>query len=159
MTLTSSCASQGFIWPAGTASVSLLYPLFEEIRALSNNYTILLNVTQENIYPTVTAAIVENIGSTSDAFSFYGASTQGASRFVPQSMLESPESIQGVAEAIWKGVEIGAALVGDHSAGVLTLPTPLVLFGGMPAATKQQVNETGANPGFYDAAWHVFYSA
>ena len=73
-------------------------------------------------------------------------------------MLESSESIQKFAEAIWKGVEIGTALLVDHLAGVVSPQTTMSLYGGMPAATRQQVNETGANPGFYDAAWHVFYS-
>ena len=149
-------ASQGFIWPADKASVSLLYPLFEEIRTLSNNYTVLSNVT--NLYPSVTAAIVDDIGPIADAGSFYGASTQLASRFVPRSMLESSESIQKFAEAIWKGVEIGTALVEDHLTGALNRPITVNLFGTVPAATRQQVNETGANPGSYAAAWHVVYS-
>lgn len=106
------------------------------------------------MYPSVTAAVVENIGPASDAGSFYGASMQLASRFVSQSMLESTESIQSVAEAIWKGLEIITSPVG----GTGSLPAFGAILGGMSAATKRRANETGANPGFYDAAWHVAYS-
>ena len=92
------------------------------------------------------------MGPATDAGSFYGSSTQLASRFVPQSMLESTESIQSVAEAIWQGLEIVTAPAGGNLPGFATL------LGGMPAATKHHVNDTGANPGFYNAAWHVAYS-
>ena len=143
------------MWPLEKASKSQLYPLFDEIRALSSNYTVLSNVTQE--YSTVTAAIVENVSPSADAFSFYGGSTELASRFVSQSMLEDPQSIRRVGEAIWKGLEIGTSPLKDRPVGVLDNQLGVVLFGSMPAATKARVNETGANPGFYDAAWHVVY--
>ena len=155
MTQSSLCISQNFIWPVEKVSISQLYPLFDDIRALSNNYTVLSNVTQE--YSTLTAAIVENVGPSADAVSFYGGSTELASRFVPQSMLEDPQSIQSVAEAIWEGLQIGTAALKDRPAGVFDPQVGAILFGDMPAATKERVNETGANPGFYDAAWHVLY--
>ncbi|KAH0836360.1 hypothetical protein J3R83DRAFT_7913 [Lanmaoa asiatica] len=149
--------SLDFMWPAGKASVSLLYPLFEEIRALSSNYTVISNVTQESMYSSLTAAIVENVSPAADAISFYGGSTELASRFVPQSMLESSQSIQSVAEAIWEGLQIATAPLKDQPAGVFNPQVGMILFGAMAAATKNQVNETGANPGFYEAAWHVVY--
>ena len=135
--------------------MSQLYPLFDEIRALSDNYTVLSNVTYE--YPTLTAAIVEGVSPSDDVLSFYGGSTALASRFVPQSMLEDPQSIQRVAEAIWEGLQIATAPLKDHPAGVFDNQLGVALFGSTAAATKAQVNETGANPGFYDAAWHVLH--
>ena len=155
MTRSSLGISQNFIWPVEKASISQLYPLFDEIHALSNDFTVLSNVTQE--YSTVTAAIIENVGPSADAVSFYGGSMESASRFVPQSMLEDPESIQHVAEAIWDGLQIVTAPLKDRPAGVFDPQLGAILFGSMPAATKARVNETGANPGFYDAAWHVVY--
>ena len=135
--------------------MSALYPLFDEIRALSNNYTVLSNETCE--YPTHNAAMVEYVGPVNDNASFYGGSLELASRFVPQSMLEDPESIQRVAEAIWEGRKIAIAPLEDHPSGVFEPQIEALLFGDMPAATKARVDETGANPGLYDAAWHVVY--
>ena len=144
------------MWPVKKASKSQLYPLFDEIRALSGNYTVLSNVTHE--YSTLTAAIVEVVSPSADTFSFYGGSTELASRFVPQSMLEDPKSIQSVAGAIWAGLQIGTAPLKDRPAGVFNPQVGATLFGDMPAATQERVNETGANPGLYDAAWHVVYA-
>jgi hypothetical protein len=155
VTRSSLDVSQDFLWPVEKASISQLYPLFDEIRALSNNFTVLSNTTQE--YSTLTAAIVENASPSADAVSFYGGSTELASRFVPQSMLEDPQSVQRVAEAIWEGLQIATAPLEDLPAGVFDPQVGAILFGDMAAATKAQVNETGANPGFYDAAWHVLY--
>ena len=112
---------------------------------------------ETHYYPTLTAAIVENVSPSADAVSFYGGSTELASRFVPQSMLEDPRSIQSVAQAIWEGLRINTAPLKDGPAGVFESQVGAILFGDMPAATKERVNETGANPGFYDAAWHVLY--
>ena len=72
-------------------------------------------------------------------------------------MLEDPQSIQSVAEAIWQGLQVNTALRQDHPAGVFDRQVGAILFGPMAAATKDRVNETGANPAFYDAAWHVLY--
>ena len=146
---------QSFIWPVVKASISQLYPLFDEIRALSSNYTVVSNTTHD--YATLTAAIFENVGPSADAVSFYGGSTELASRFVPQSMLEEPQSIQSVAEAIWQGLEISTAPLKDRPTGVFDHQVGAILFGDMAAATKDRVNETGANPGFYGAAWHVLF--
>ncbi|KAH0835910.1 hypothetical protein J3R83DRAFT_9806 [Lanmaoa asiatica] len=123
-----------FVWPARKAPVSLLYPLFEEIRALSENYTVLSNHTQESMYPSLTAAIVEYASPAVDADSFYV-----------------------FAKAIWEGLEISTAPLKDQPAGVFNPQVGMYLVGVMAAATKNQVNETGANPGFYGAAWHVVY--
>ncbi|KAF8433267.1 hypothetical protein L210DRAFT_3763652 [Boletus edulis BED1] len=147
--------SLSFIWPVAKASISQLYPLFDELRALSSNYTIISNVTHD--YPTLTAAIEQNVSPSADAVSFYGGSTELASRFVPRSMLEDAQSIRIVAEAIWEGLQIVTAPLQDHPGGVFEKQVGAILFGDMPAATKERVNETGANPGFYDAAWHVLY--
>ena len=147
---------QRFYWPAAeNASMSLVYPLFDEIRARSSSYIVVSNVT--DYYPTLTAAIVENVSPSVEAISFYGASTEFASRLVPQSMLEDSQSIQTVAEAIWQGLQIATAPLQDHPAGVFAFQGGVALFGNMPTATKDRVNETGANPGFYNAAWHVVY--
>ena len=108
-------------------------------------------------YSTLTTAIVENVSPSADAVSFYGGSTELASRFVSQSALEDPQSIQRVAEAIWEGLQIATAPLKDNPAGVFDTQVGAILFGDMAAATKARVNETGANPGFYDAAWHVLY--
>ena len=97
------------------------------------------------------------MGPSIDDTRFYGGSTELASRFVSQSMLEDPQSIQRVAEAIWEGLQIATAPLKDRPAGVFDPQVGAILFGDMPAATKERVNETGANPGFYDAAWHVLY--
>ncbi|KAN0091547.1 hypothetical protein V8E55_005113 [Tylopilus felleus] len=146
----------GFFWPVGKASIVQLYPLFDEIRALSSNYTVVLNVTGH--YPTLTAAMFEYVGPVADNIGFYGASTELASRFVPQLMLEDPQSTQTIAEAVWEGLQIATDPLQDHIAGVLGIKAYVILLGDVAAATKDRVNETGANPGFYDAAWLVIYS-
>jgi hypothetical protein len=146
---------QGFMWPVEKASMSQLYPLFDEIRAFSNNYTVLSNVTHE--YPTLNAAMVGLMGPAIDDARFYGGSTERASRFVPQSMLEDPQSIQHVAEAIWEGLQIATAPLKDRPAGVFDSQAGAIVIGNTAAATKERVNETGANPGLYDAGWHVVY--
>ncbi|KAI9457167.1 hypothetical protein HD554DRAFT_2042408 [Boletus coccyginus] len=53
------------IWPVEKVSISQLFPFFDEIPTLSNNYTIVSNVTHE--YPTLTATIVENVSPSADA--------------------------------------------------------------------------------------------
>ena len=97
------------------------------------------------------------MGPSIDDTRFYGGSTELASRFVPQSMLEDPQSIQCVAEAIWEGLQIATAPLKHRPAGVFDHQVGVVLFGDTAAATKERVNDTGANPGLYDAAWHVLY--
>ena len=100
----------------------------------------------------------EYVGPVADNIGFYGASTELASRFVPQSMLEDPQSTQTIAEAVWEGLQIATDPLQDHIAGVLGIKAYVILLGDVAAATKDRVNETGANPGFYDAAWLVIYS-
>ncbi|KAF8554875.1 FAD-binding domain-containing protein [Imleria badia] len=146
-------------WPADKASVSLLYPFFEELLGLSNDYTVASNKTEESMFPSVTTAEQENIGPFYDSTNSYGGSIHVASRFVSQSMLESSQSIQNVAEAIWEGYQIVSAPSKFAPAGIITPQTAVFLFGDMPASSKDQVNTTGANPGFFDAAWHVIFSA
>ena len=136
--------------------MSPLYPLFDEIRAQSSSYIVASNVTE--YYPTLTAVTVDKLSPSVDAISFYGASTELASRLVPQSMLEDSQSIQTIAEAIWEGLQITTAPLQDHPPGVFALQGGVALSGNMPTATKDRVNETGANPGLYNAAWHVIYS-
>lgn len=111
------------------------------------------------MFPSVTAAALENIGPFYDTTNSYGGSSNLASRFVSQSMLESSQSIQSVAEAIWEGYQIVSAPLKNAPAGTITSQTAVFLFGDMPASSKDQVNATGANPGFFDAAWHVIYGA
>ncbi|KAG6374632.1 hypothetical protein JVT61DRAFT_3996 [Boletus reticuloceps] len=137
--------SLSFIWPVAKASISQLYPLFDELRALSSNYTIISNVTHD--YPTLTAAIEQNVSPSADAVSFYGGSTELASRFVPRSMLEDAQSIQIVAEAIWEGLQIVMAPLKDHPAGVFEKQVGAILFGDMPAATKATRQRDRREPG------------
>lgn len=101
---------------------------------------------------------MENAGPSGDTLSLHGVSTELASRFVPRSMLEEPQSIHSVAEAIWEGLEIASTPLKDHPAGLFDHQVGAILFGDMAAATRDHVNETGANPGFYGAAWHVLYT-
>ncbi|KAG9309448.1 hypothetical protein JVU11DRAFT_10417 [Chiua virens] len=146
-----------FLWPAEHASISVLYPLFDELRALSSNYTILSNITQESLYPSLATAILEGVGPQDDSLALYGGSTEIASRFVPQSMFESPESVQSVAEAIWEGLQIATAPLADYPDGVFNPQVSGFIMGEMPIAMRDRVNETAANPGFFDAAWEVVY--
>ncbi|KAG9309872.1 hypothetical protein JVU11DRAFT_9900 [Chiua virens] len=150
--------SLSFSWPARHASVALFYPLYDELRTLSSNYTVLSNFTQEFVYPSVATAIVEHFGPAADSVIAYGSSTELGSRYVPQSMLESLGSVQSIAEAIWEGLEIASAPLRDYPAGIPKPQVGLSIFGDVPAATRHRVNETGANPGAYDAAWHVLYT-
>ncbi|KAG9318947.1 hypothetical protein JVU11DRAFT_1062 [Chiua virens] len=146
-----------FMWPAGHVSVSTLYPLFDEIRALSSNYTVVSNFTQESMYSSHSIAVLEDIGPSADAATYYGGATELSSRFVPRSVLETAESIQRVAEAIWEGVQIAAAPMEGNPPGVFNPQIHAALMGHMPVGLKQHVNDTAANPAFYDAAWHVMY--
>ncbi|KAG9309873.1 hypothetical protein JVU11DRAFT_9901 [Chiua virens] len=103
-----------FFWPARHVAVSLLYPFFDELRALSSDYAILSNDTKEFMYPSFANAAVEHVGPAVEAYYSYGGSTELASRLVPQSMLENPKSIDRVAEAIWEGLQIATAPLEDY---------------------------------------------
>lgn len=108
-------------------------------------------------FPSVTAAESENIGPFFDSLNFYGSSNQLSSRLVPYSSLIASTSVQEVAEAIWAGTQILNAPLESGAPGTFGVVPPFLL-GNMPAATRQKVNETGANPGLYEAAWHVVFA-
>lgn len=112
------------------------------------------------MFPTVSAAIEQNLGPFFDALNLYGASSQLASRLVPQSYIDpsDPSSITAVAEAIWSGLQIISRPHQSNATGLLGTGA-VFLLGDMPVATSKLVNKTGANPGLYAAAWHVVYSA
>ncbi|KIJ66529.1 hypothetical protein HYDPIDRAFT_26869 [Hydnomerulius pinastri MD-312] len=150
-----------FYWPTPSTSLSSLYPFFTDLIALAGNYTVASNTTAEAMFPSVSAAQQENIGPFFDSTSFYGASTELASRLVPQSMLSpsNPESISRVAEAIWEGLQIVGAPLKDVPAGTFTPDIAVFILGDMPAATREKANQTGANPGLYEASWHIAYAA
>ncbi|KAF9225235.1 hypothetical protein BS17DRAFT_807574 [Gyrodon lividus] len=149
-----------FYWPSHSASLSILYPFYTDLFALSGNYTITSNTTAEAMFPSVNVAEQESIGPLTDA-SFFGASTELSSRLVPQSVLSpsNPQSIANVAEAIWNGFQIVSAPLRDIPAGTFTPQIGVIIVGNMPAATKDKADETGANPGLYEASWHVLYEA
>ncbi|KAH7887250.1 hypothetical protein F5I97DRAFT_2007649 [Phlebopus sp. FC_14] len=148
-------------WPTPSAPLSILYPFFDDINALSDNYTVVSNNTANAMYSTVTVAEQEEIGPFFDSTSFYGASTELASRFVPQSYLSPsrPESIAKVAEAIWDGLQTIDAVLKDSPAGALTTETAVFILGDMPAATRNRSMATGSNPGLYEASWHVTFAS
>jgi hypothetical protein len=109
------------------------------------------------MFASVTAAETENIGPFFDSVNLYGASNQLSSRLIPQTSLSTPTSIQKVAEAIWTGSQILNEPLLSGPSGTFGAVPPFLL-GNMPAATRQKANETGANPGLYEAAWHVVYA-
>ncbi|KAF9225239.1 hypothetical protein BS17DRAFT_815845, partial [Gyrodon lividus] len=150
-----------FCWPSHSASLSILYPFYTDLFALSGNYTITSNTTAEAMFPSVNVAEQESIGPFSDATSFFGASTEASSRLVPKQMLSpsNPQSIAKVAEAIWDGLQIVSVPLKDNPAGTFTPEISVIIMGNMPAATKDKADETGANPGLYEASWHVLYGA
>lgn len=127
---------------------------------LSSNYTVTSNTTSAEMFPTISAAIEQNIGPVFDALNLYGASNQLASRLVPQSYIDpsNPSSITAVSEAIWSGLQIVNAPLQSEATGLLGA-VPALILGDMPAATSTLANETGANPGLYAAGWHVVYAA
>ena len=45
----------------------------------------------------------------------------------------------------------------DRPSGIFNTQVGGILFGDMAVVMKALANETGTNPGFYDAAWHVLY--
>ena len=82
--------------------------------------------------------MVDYVSPTVDAASFYGGSMELTSCFVPQSMLENPQSIQCVVEAIWEGLQVATAPLKDRPAGVFDSQVSVILFGN-----KQYCNQTG----------------
>ncbi|KAJ8595775.1 FAD-binding domain-containing protein [Rhizopogon salebrosus TDB-379] len=144
-----------FYWPTTTSQISTLYPFFSELLALSSNYSIVSNTT--STFPSVTAAEVGNIGPFFDNLNLYGASNQLSSRLVPHTSLTTSASIQTVAEAIWAGAQILNAPLQSGVPGTLGAVPPFLL-GNMPYATRQKANETGANPGLYEASWHIVFA-
>ncbi|OJA12133.1 hypothetical protein AZE42_09037 [Rhizopogon vesiculosus] len=143
-----------FYWPTTTSQISSLDPFFSELLTLSYNYSIASNTT--STFPSVSAAQIESIGPFFDSLNFYGASNQLSSRLVPQASLTTSTSVQEVAEAIWAGTQILNAPLQSGAPGTFGVAPPFLL-GNMPAATRQKANETGANPGLYEAAWHVLF--
>lgn len=112
------------------------------------------------MFPSISVANAQSIGPLFEAHNLYGASDQLASRLVPQSHLDpsNPSSITAVAEAIWKGLQIINEPLQSNETGLLGT-VPVVILGGLPAATSKLVNSTGANPGLYAASWHIIYGA
>lgn len=146
-----------FYLPTTTSHISTLYPIFSELLTLSSNYSVVSNTTSATMFASVTAAETENIGPFFDSVNLYGASNQLSSRLIPQTSLSTPTSIQKVAEAIWTGSQILNEPLLSGPSGTFGAVPPFLL-GNMPAATRQKANETGANPGLYEAAWHVVYA-
>ncbi|KIJ10986.1 hypothetical protein PAXINDRAFT_171977 [Paxillus involutus ATCC 200175] len=144
-------------WPTPLAPVSILFPFFTELLSLSSNYTVVYNNTAAAMFPSVANAEIVNIAPFMDSVNMYGASNEIASRLIPYTSLSSAESSATVAEAIWAGVQIMANGQQTGEPGVLgNLP---IIFADMPAKTRQMVNASGANPGIYDATWHVIYAS
>ncbi|KAF8432968.1 hypothetical protein L210DRAFT_3412981 [Boletus edulis BED1] len=141
--------SLAFLWPTSSADLCDLYPFFEELEGRSSNYTVMSNVTLT--FPSISAAVLQGIGPLFEQLDLYGSSNQLASRLIPKSSIDpsNPSSITAVAEGIWNGLQI-VDLLGN---------APVIIFGHLPGATSQSVNNTGANPGLYAAAWHVVYAA
>ncbi|KAF9226963.1 hypothetical protein BS17DRAFT_765085 [Gyrodon lividus] len=139
-----------FYWPSPAAPLSILFPFFQELLSLSEDYTISFNETAASKYASVLEAETEFLGPFADNISSYGASIQMSSRLIPQSSLSSSESAVQVAEAISAGVQRINAVLGIGGA------SPLI-FGSMPAGSRSKVDETGANPALYEAAWHVMF--
>lgn len=112
------------------------------------------------MFPTIGAAIEQDIGPLFDALNLYGASNQLASRLVPKSYIDpsNPPSITAVAEAIWDGLQIVNGPLRSNTTGLLGT-VPVFILGDMPGATSKSINKTGANPGLYAAGWHVVYAA
>ncbi|KAF9226959.1 FAD-binding domain-containing protein [Gyrodon lividus] len=142
-------------WPTPLAPVSILFPFFTELLSLSSNYTILSNNTAAAMFPSVANAEIFNIAPFMDSLNMYGASNQIASRLIPHTHLSSAESAATVAEAIWAGVRIMDDAQQPGDAGLLgSIP---IIFADMPARTRNMVNASAANPGIYDATWHVMF--
>jgi len=100
---------------------------------------------------------MESIGPFFDNLNLYGASNQLSSRLIPYTSLTTSTSIRGVAEAIWAGAQILNSPLQSGAPGTFGIVPPFLL-GNMPAATRDKANQTGANPGLYEAAWHVIYA-
>ncbi|KIJ10985.1 hypothetical protein PAXINDRAFT_119222 [Paxillus involutus ATCC 200175] len=148
-------------WPTPSTPLSILYPFFDDLIASSGNYTVASNNTASPMFPTVTAAEQENIGPFFDSTSFYGASTQLASRLIPQPYLDpsNPDSITKIAEAIWEGLQTVNDVLKENPAGALSTESAAFILGDMPAVTRNKSMKTGANPGLYEASWHVTFAS
>lgn len=141
--------------------MSDLFPFFDELKGLSSDFTVVSNTTSASMFPSIGAAIEQNVGPIFEEGARYGAYNQVASRLIPQSHLDpaNPSSIKAVAQAIWKGLEMVNAPLHANASGLLG-NVPVVILGGLPAATLSKlVNNTGANPALYSASWHVIFSA
>ncbi|KIJ64523.1 hypothetical protein HYDPIDRAFT_28463 [Hydnomerulius pinastri MD-312] len=147
-------------WPSHTAPLSILFPFFEELRSLSENFKVTSNRTAEAMFNSVSEAEFKLLGPEADRISPYGASMQMSSRLIPQSSLSSPDSAMQAAEAIWAGVQRINAVLSKHPEGTFNkLASPLI-FGSLPGgSTRSTVDETGTNPALYQAAWHVMFGS
>ncbi|EGO02333.1 hypothetical protein SERLA73DRAFT_159274 [Serpula lacrymans var. lacrymans S7.3] len=148
-----------FYWPTAAAPLSILFPFFEDVISRNSSYTVVSNTTSAAMFSSVTEAETQSIGPFYDELNFYGANVRMSSRLVPQTMLTTSENIENIAQAIWQGMEILNQPFGSSPPGVLGSTTPVMIVGDMPAATRTRANETGANPGLYEASWHIIYAA
>lgn len=112
------------------------------------------------MFPTVSAAVEQNIGPFFNSFNLYGASNQLASRLVPKSAINpsTPASIAAVATAIWEGLQIINKPLAQDVQGLFGT-VPAFILGDLPRGDADAVNATGANPGLYAGAWNVVYAA
>ncbi|CCM05592.1 uncharacterized protein FIBRA_07820 [Fibroporia radiculosa] len=149
--------SLDFYWPSSLASVSMFYPIFEDILAQSSSYNVTSNTTSQTMFSSVTQAEIMEIGPFFDAVNIYGMANRLASRLIPYYNMTTSEGQTAVAEAIWAGAEIINGPLTEGLAGTFGQVPPLII-GDMPAATRNQSNSTASNPGLYDAVWHVVYA-
>ncbi|KAN0096945.1 hypothetical protein V8E55_001391 [Tylopilus felleus] len=147
-------------WPNSHAHVSALFPFFEELKSLSSHYTVVSNTTSASMFPTISAAVEENVGPLFDKLNFYGASYQLSSRLVLQSYIDpsNQSSIIAVARAIWQGLQILNEPLGSNEEGLFG-NVPVFILGAVPGGKSALVNSTGANPALYESSWHVIYAA
>ncbi|KIJ69682.1 hypothetical protein HYDPIDRAFT_142171 [Hydnomerulius pinastri MD-312] len=146
-------------WPSHTASLSILFPFFEELRSLSGNFTVTSNTTAAPMFSSISEAELMLLGPEAESISPYGASIQMSSRLIPQSSLSSPESAMKVAEEIWAGVQRINAVLDKYPEGTFGPASPLILGSTPGESMGPMVNETGANPALYQAAWHVSFGS
>ncbi|KAH7887248.1 hypothetical protein F5I97DRAFT_2072648 [Phlebopus sp. FC_14] len=143
-------------WPTQSAPLSTLFPFFEQLSLLSANYIVVSNTTAAPMFSSLSQAIIQNVGPLADTFNLYGASTVMSSRLIPQSFFSSAESAANIAEAIWAGNQMVNAVLAQAGGGTFGIVPP-VIFGDLPAGTRSNVNNTGANPALYQATWHVMF--
>lgn len=112
------------------------------------------------MFPTISAAVEENVGPLFDKLNFYGASYQLSSRLVLQSYIDpsNQSSIIAVARAIWQGLQILNEPLGSNEEGLFG-NVPVFILGAVPGGKSALVNSTGANPALYESSWHVIYAA